>query len=320
MELTNDFVKETVYILSESLILRENDTDRHVGQSEDLLMGYDGKMRLIERSHICGSNVVFSALLLRQLIISINHQMQLTSFVIFLLHVIVFARRPPSCPNDQQPKLDQLGNPIQCLPGTSSATSCGNNHICFFSGMNYMCCPSNEPSADNQNGCPSPSLAVLDSHGKPLKCDPLTRGCPQENMKCNNVGLEPVCCEQVKEITQTNKAAIGDAKEISQNKKPDIIGLPEETAECPRNSIGLINSDGTKVMCHAKTRCPGKNTFCYGAPKTSVCCERYDFATNILDQADVISLDSVDSSAEIRKSYCFDIITSNMFLLHSKPN
>ncbi|EPB68201.1 hypothetical protein ANCCEY_12708 [Ancylostoma ceylanicum] len=87
--------------------------------------------------------------------------------------------RQPACPNDHPPKMDKEGRPIQCLPGSSSRLVCGDDHACFFSGMNYMCCPTNEPSNRNQFVCPAPLLTVLDSKGLPQKCNTWTRECPQ---------------------------------------------------------------------------------------------------------------------------------------------
>lgn len=64
------------------------------------------------------------------------------------------------------------------LLGTSQHLICGANHNCFFTGLNYMCCPSNEPSIDNQPSCPYPKLTVLDPHGLPMKCSQIARSCP----------------------------------------------------------------------------------------------------------------------------------------------
>ncbi|KHJ99176.1 hypothetical protein OESDEN_00838 [Oesophagostomum dentatum] len=89
------------------------------------------------------------------------------------------AIRQPTCPNDLLPKLDKNGRPLQCIPGSSSRLVCGEGYSCFFSGMNYMCCPTNEPPSSNQLACPAHSLTVLDPSGLPLKCDTWTHACPQ---------------------------------------------------------------------------------------------------------------------------------------------
>ncbi|KAK6764762.1 hypothetical protein RB195_024912 [Necator americanus] len=102
--------------------------------------------------------------------------------------------RQPSCPNDHQPKLDKIGRPIQCLPGSSSHSVCGDGHACFFSGMNYMCCPTNQSSGRHQHTCPAPMVTVLDSSGAPLRCKSWTRACPQEGSEC----VYPVSEERIR--------------------------------------------------------------------------------------------------------------------------
>uniref|UniRef100_A0A183GAZ3 WAP domain-containing protein n=1 Tax=Heligmosomoides polygyrus TaxID=6339 RepID=A0A183GAZ3_HELPZ len=207
--------------------------------------------------------------------------------------------RLPSCANGQHPKLDKVGRPIQCLPGSSSRSVCGVNHTCFFSGMNYMCCPSNEPSHDNQPACPSPLLTVLDSHGLPLKCNPRSRICPQEKGTCSDVGLAYICCEHVADELHSNSVVARDRKRAPQKKSLMKAAVDaEESLDCPQNSIGLLNGDGSRVMCNSRRRCPGESTFCHGAFKRSICCEPFEFASNVLDSVENITTSKLVKSLE----------------------
>ncbi|EYB97223.1 hypothetical protein Y032_0142g2306 [Ancylostoma ceylanicum] len=205
---------------------------------------------------------------------------------IFLLLLVLkgtAAFRQPACPNDHPPKMDKEGRPIQCLPGSSSRLVCGDDHACFFSGMNYMCCPTNEPSNRNQFVCPAPLLTVLDSKGLPQKCNTWTRECPQASMICSLVGRERICCERLP-IAESNGSAIVSSSQSPRTKlpkkkarKPAYQGL-----ECPANSIGLLNPNGSPVFCNGKNRCSA-NAFCHSTGRRPICCEPYNFASNILE-------------------------------------
>ncbi|KAK5980037.1 hypothetical protein GCK32_000138 [Trichostrongylus colubriformis] len=163
-----------------------------------------------------------------------------------------------------------------------------------------MCCPSNEPSRDNQPTCPPPSLTVLDPHGFPLKCSPRSRTCPQERMICVDVGLAYVCCEQVQqEVLTHNSVAFSKRRRAPQSKgekgkRRTSVG-PEQFLDCPLNSIGLLNGDGSRMQCNSKTKCSGRNTFCHGDLKRSICCERYEFATSVLDSVEGTATSNVES-------------------------
>uniref|UniRef100_A0A1I7W8A5 WAP domain-containing protein n=1 Tax=Heterorhabditis bacteriophora TaxID=37862 RepID=A0A1I7W8A5_HETBA len=192
--------------------------------------------------------------------------------------------RQPTCPNGQQPKVDKIGKVVQCLPGSSQSTICGMDHTCFFSGLNYMCCPSNEPSPENQPSCANPMLTVLDSHGLPLKCSPRTRQCPQTSMFCSDVGLAFICCEAMPtDVSDMKTSTMVTKRPFIKKKKVRTTRLPEETLDCPANSIGLLNQDGSRIICNSRKKCPGTNTFCHGPYKRSICCERYEYAGSILD-------------------------------------
>ncbi|KAK6033486.1 hypothetical protein OSTOST_00295 [Ostertagia ostertagi] len=148
-----------------------------------------------------------------------------------------------------------------------------------------MCCPSNEPTDDNRPSCPSPALTVLDSHGLPLKCSPRTRTCPQERMTCMDVGYAYVCCEQLQqERLHSNSVAPSERRRApkSKNLRRKQASL-EEPLDCPQNSIGLLTGDGSRVLCNSRRKCPGRKTFCHSDSKQSICCERYEFANNVLD-------------------------------------
>ncbi|CAB3400509.1 unnamed protein product [Caenorhabditis bovis] len=204
-----------------------------------------------------------------------------TFIFIFLLWKIVEAQSP-TCPNGQLPKLDKNLKPIQCLPGTFQHAICGPNHNCFFTGLNYMCCPSNEPSIDNQPTCPYPKLTVLDAHGLPLKCSALTRHCPEEHMHCSDVGLGYICCENPS--FQRNSTSIPTTRKSHSTTTP----RPKKTLECPEKSIGLLKPDGSRIECNSQVSCEGDDTFCYGDHQMSICCQKYLFASDILnDSAEV---------------------------------
>ncbi|CAJ0955271.1 unnamed protein product, partial [Mesorhabditis belari] len=175
----------------------------------------------------------------------------------------------PTCPNGQAPKMNDDGKAIQCLPGSSQKVVCGNNHACFFTGMNYVCCPSNEPTEDSQPTCSPPYLTVLADDGYPLKCSARTRTCPRKTQFCSDVGMAYICCEK----------AIGR----EPPKEVDPVPRSEKTLECPSHAIGVLNERGQRVICHSKKRCPSKHQFCYGGLKRSICCEHYDTAKNILE-------------------------------------
>ncbi|EFO89868.1 hypothetical protein CRE_07555 [Caenorhabditis remanei] len=204
----------------------------------------------------------------------------------FLISLVNYATaQAPTCPNGQLPELDSSLRPKQCLPGTSENLMCGANHNCFFTGLNYMCCPSNEPSIDNQPSCPYPKLTVLDPHGLPLKCSQIARSCPGENMYCADVGLGYICCEDPS--FQRKHPEVPPPPTQQPKKKYRVkttTPLPEETLECPADSIGLLNSNGTRVICNSRNPCPGTETFCFGEYKRSICCQKYLYASDILDE------------------------------------
>lgn len=57
---------------------------------------------------------------------------------------------------------------------------CGKGYACFFSGFNYQCCPSEEDDDSFASlECPAPALTILDGDGGPIRCNPVTRPCPQ---------------------------------------------------------------------------------------------------------------------------------------------
>uniref|UniRef100_A0A1I7TCP3 Uncharacterized protein n=1 Tax=Caenorhabditis tropicalis TaxID=1561998 RepID=A0A1I7TCP3_9PELO len=201
-------------------------------------------------------------------------------FCYFLISLVTQTiAQAPTCPNGQLPKLDASLKPLQCLPGTSQHLICGANHNCFFTGLNYMCCPSNEPSIDNQPSCPYPKLTVLDPHGLPLKCSQIARSCPGENMHCADVGLGYICCEDPsfqRKLPPTTKTP-------KRYRLTTTTPHPEEELECPANSIGMLNSNGTRKLCNSRTPCPGTDTFCFGEYKRSICCQKYLYASDILD-------------------------------------
>lgn len=214
--------------------------------------------------------------------------------VLVVLISTVYAQRP-TCPNGQIPKLDSDLNPIQCLPGTTQHAICGPNHNCYFTGLNYMCCPSNEPSVDNQPQCPYPKLTVLNSHGLPMKCSSRTRQCPSPHMTCNDVGLGFICCENPGQSQDFVHSGAVVRHSTTTQKPTTTVSLPEDELECPANSLGLLSSSGRRVVCNSRKRCPGKDTFCHGGYKRSICCQRYLFAKSILEETTTLKPVSLNS-------------------------
>ncbi|PAV55669.1 hypothetical protein WR25_01526 [Diploscapter pachys] len=228
---------------------------------------------------------------------------------------------PPMCANGQAPKKDKDGNVIQCLPGTSQYSVCGKSHTCYFTGLNYMCCPSNEPNPENMPSCPSPSLTVLDGNGMPVYCSPRTRQCPNFNMYCSDVGLAYICCEppMIAEIIKDIEKDLVKVSATTQGPQSNVVRkklkLPKilrevETSKtilrplisnavrvkpligstaiaqtyltCPKNSIEMLKADGTKILCQTDKQCKGFNSFCFGDLRQSICCEKFEFAASIL--------------------------------------
>ncbi|PIC16440.1 hypothetical protein B9Z55_023041 [Caenorhabditis nigoni] len=204
----------------------------------------------------------------------------------FLISLVYFvSAQAPTCPNGQLPELDSSLKPKQCLPGMSENLMCGPNHNCFFTGLNYMCCPSNEPSIDNQPSCPYPKLTVLDPHGLPLKCSQIARSCPGENMYCADVGLGYICCEDPSFQRLHHPEPTTTTRHPKQKYRvKTTTPLPEEELECPSDSIGMLNSNGSRVICNSRNPCPGTDTYCFGEYKRSICCQKYLYASDILDE------------------------------------
>jgi len=101
--------------------------------------------------------------------------MGLSTLIFLVLIHQCLGERQLFCPNNGTPKPE-----IKCLPGQHDNNVCGEGYSCFFSGINYHCCPSGDETADkHQRGeCPDYTFAVLDSVGKPVHCSTLGKECP----------------------------------------------------------------------------------------------------------------------------------------------
>ncbi|CAJ0583671.1 unnamed protein product, partial [Mesorhabditis spiculigera] len=200
--------------------------------------------------------------------------------------IIDDSAQQPTCPNGQAPKLEEDGTLIQCLPGASQKVVCGKEHVCFFTGMNYVCCPSNEPTEETQLTCNAPYLTVLGTAGRPLKCSPRTRMCPGKTQFCSDVGLDYICCERT----------------VGREPPAEVEPVPksEDDLECPKNTIGVLTERGLPVVCNSRRRCPGRQQFCYGGMKRSICCERYEMARNNFDDEPVKKLLAMDAPPQPR--------------------
>lgn len=62
--------------------------------------------------------------------------------------------------------------------GAGQFDVCGPLHTCFFSGLNYMCCPTNEPPADAHPICPNGLHTVIDHEYRSVLCAPGRLACP----------------------------------------------------------------------------------------------------------------------------------------------
>ncbi|CAJ0609797.1 unnamed protein product [Cylicocyclus nassatus] len=98
----------------------------------------------------------------------------------------------------------------------------------------------------------------------------------QASQKCSLVGRDYICCEHIGGTAQV------DATEKPRTKASKV---PSQPLECPSNSIGLLSRNGLPVMCNARKRCPSK-AYCHPVGGQSICCESYEFASNILDSTE----------------------------------
>ncbi|CAI4233204.1 unnamed protein product [Auanema sp. JU1783] len=173
-------------------------------------------------------------------------------YLILILNVLAVDAAYPKCPNDGEPKLDGKGNFIQCLPGDSFALSCGNEYFCYFSGINYLCCPSNEKKIKKQMTCPEPLITVLSSRGDVLKCSGNSHECSKRGMLCMNVGEDFICCEKHNHTAESLKDA--------------------DYRVCPPNSSTALTPLGNVITCDLDRKCLNEKQFCFGE-SDSICCE-----------------------------------------------
>ncbi|VDM79176.1 unnamed protein product [Strongylus vulgaris] len=110
-------------------------------------------------------------------------------------------------------------------------------------------------------------------------------------MTCSLVGRDYICCEQL----IGTRTASGSASTSEKAKRTKTQKTPYQALECPSNSIGLLGRDGLPLMCSTKQRCPGK-AFCHSTSGRSICCESYEFASNILEASE----NNIRRSAEVR--------------------
>ncbi|VDM59942.1 unnamed protein product [Angiostrongylus costaricensis] len=166
--------------------------------------------------------------------------------------------------------------------------------MCFFSGINYMCCPSNEPSIDIQPTCPTPALTVLDSYGIPLKCNPQTRSCLKVHSQFHKK-LSLICEEFTSAFYYTAFDNVGTKsdKRVSQKRNfHTTIAYEESALDCPQKSNSLTKSDGSRTLCNTSTECPGKDAFCYGTVARSICCEWYNIPDHGVGEDPLGTVDS----------------------------
>uniref|UniRef100_A0A915CCE0 Uncharacterized protein n=2 Tax=Parascaris univalens TaxID=6257 RepID=A0A915CCE0_PARUN len=170
----------------------------------------------------------------------------------------------PYCPNAQKPKVNPDGSVLQCLPGQKQM--CGKGYACFFSGFNYQCCPSEEDEDSFSSlECPAPALTILDGDGGPIKCNPVTRPCPQKTMVCMKSGIEMICCE---DMHHQEDAAVKAA--VKESRLPIARDM-----DCPDGAFTIVDDRGYPILCDDNS-CAQDGRFCHEKRGVSVCCERVD--------------------------------------------
>ncbi|GMT06246.1 hypothetical protein PENTCL1PPCAC_28420 [Pristionchus entomophagus] len=169
----------------------------------------------------------------------------------------------PQCPNGESPKLDKRGSLIQCLPGAGQHSVCGPVHTCFFSGMNYMCCPTNEPPADAPPVCPNGLMTVTDARNHVVQCIPGRKACPAGGQLCLHTGRERehVCCQKFLARPSTPRPVDSGDDEVVQK------------VSCPAKSLAVLNAGGNTIACSASAPCAGANHICFGTTKRAICCQ-----------------------------------------------
>ncbi|GMT36074.1 hypothetical protein PFISCL1PPCAC_27371 [Pristionchus fissidentatus] len=175
----------------------------------------------------------------------------------------------PQCPNGESPKLDKHGGLIQCLPGAGQHSVCGPVHTCFFSGVNYMCCPTNEPPADAPPVCPNGLLTVTDARNHVVRCIPGRKACPAGGQLCLHTGRERehVCCKKLLARPSTPKPT----HPIDSGDDEIVSNLCR--VSCPAKSLSVLNASGNSIACSASAPCPGANHICFGTTKRAICCQ-----------------------------------------------
>uniref|UniRef100_A0A914CJL3 Secreted protein n=1 Tax=Acrobeloides nanus TaxID=290746 RepID=A0A914CJL3_9BILA len=208
-------------------------------------------------------------------------------FLLIFLANFSIAERIFPCSNNAKPKLNNLGKPVQCLPGQDNELVCGRGYVCFFSGFNYQCCPSTASPEEQDStdiDCPDGELTVLDSFGSPLTCDD-EKTCPQNNMYCANIGRKRICCEsltpgsfQIKRGEE--KIVQKGSKTHQQVENSDSKNVDLSESECPAPSLTVLGDDGQPLICSKSQDCPQDNMECYKFGKSGICCENLATANN----------------------------------------
>ncbi|KAK6764761.1 hypothetical protein RB195_024911 [Necator americanus] len=95
-------------------------------------------------------------------------------------------------------------------------------------------------------------------------------------MTCFATGFDHICCKRWLGTQYANNTNTTSQK-VSRNENDKVL-------ECPQNSIGLIDRKGLPVLCNSTKRC-SRNAFCHTVGSRSICCERYEFASNALEHS-----------------------------------
>jgi hypothetical protein len=173
-----------------------------------------------------------------------------------LLSTEVVGDKQLFCPNNGTPKPG-----IKCLPGENDNNVCGDGYSCFFSGLNYHCCPSGDETNERDQGeCPDYTFAILDSNGKSIRCSSLGKECSGANAYCNENSPTPICCQNLKSADNQQTTE----KQQRLQAVEDFFSADEEPAttpgtskeECPKNALVVLTEDGELTYCTSESDCP----------------------------------------------------------------
>uniref|UniRef100_A0A0K0EX78 CC domain-containing protein n=1 Tax=Strongyloides venezuelensis TaxID=75913 RepID=A0A0K0EX78_STRVS len=187
-------------------------------------------------------------------------------------------------------KKDQKNDYVQCLPGDYSTHTCGDNHFCFFSGFNYVCCPEGKNSKKKTISlknfeCPENSFIQLNENSQLINC--------KRNTDCNGLYSQchnGYCCSGTQKIKPTNYPV------TSKKKEKKVIEIDLNILDCPHPFLTVLNDESLPTICDKLKPCSNPSEECLLVGKVSICCENLGSAG---DEDD----DSEETNPNIIKIY-----------------